>query len=108
MKKRILPAVLSIALLLAALMLAQAVLVPSRYDNREGHLLCGYYDVSDKHDVIFVGDCEIYESFVPAILWEEYATLYYISVLRDISNGILSGVDTRRNGSIAQQCTYIH
>ena len=42
MKKRIIPAILSMVLLLAALMLAQAVLIPSRYDNREGHLLCGY------------------------------------------------------------------
>ena len=54
MRKRILPAVLSIVLLLAALILAQAVLIPSRYDNREGHLLCGYYGATDKHDVIFV------------------------------------------------------
>ena len=78
MKKRILPAVLSIILLLAALFLAQAVLIPSRYDNREGHLLCGYYDTTDAHDVIFVGDCEIYEGIVPAVLYEKYGITSYV------------------------------
>ena len=78
MKKRIIPAVLSVALLLAALMLVQAVLIPSRYDNREGHLLCGYYGVSDKHDVIFVGDCEIYEGIVPAVLYEKFGMTSYV------------------------------
>ncbi len=78
MKKRIIPAILSIVLLLAALMLAQAVLIPSRYDNREGHLLCGYYAAQDKHDVIFVGDCEIYEGIVPAVLYEQYGITSYV------------------------------
>ncbi len=78
MKKRILPAVLSIVLLLAALILAQAVLTPARYDNREGHLLCGYYDTTDKHDVIFVGDCEIYEGIVPAVLYEKYGITSFV------------------------------
>lgn len=78
MKKRIIPAVLSIVLLLAALLAVQAVLIPSRASNREGHLLCGYYDVSDKHDVIFVGDCEIYEGIVPAVLYERYGITSYV------------------------------
>ena len=78
MKKRILPAALSAVLLLAALLLVQAVLIPSRYDNREGHLLCGYYSATDKHDVIFVGDCEIYEGIVPAVLYEKYGITSYV------------------------------
>ena len=78
MKKRIFAAVLSIALLLIALMLAQAVLTPSRYDNREGHLLCGYENATDTHDVIFVGDCEIYEGIVPAVLYEQYGITSYV------------------------------
>ena len=72
MKKRIFAVVLALVLLLVALMLAQALLIPSRYDNREGHLLCGYEHATDAHDVIFVGDCEIYEGIVPAVLYEQY------------------------------------
>ena len=78
MKKRIIPAVLCFILLLAALILAQALLTPSRYDNREGHLLCGYYDTTDAHDVIFVGDCEIYEGIVPTVLYEQYGITSYV------------------------------
>jgi len=65
-------------LLIGALALVQAVLIPSRYDNREGHLLCGYYDTTDAHDVIFVGDCEIYEGIVPAVLYERYGITSYV------------------------------
>ena len=78
MKKRFLPALVSLVLLLAALLLVQAVLIPARYDNREGHLLCGYYDTTDAHDVIFVGDCEIYEGIVPALLYEQYGITSYV------------------------------
>lgn len=78
MKKRIIPAILGIVLLLAALLLVQALLIPSRYDNREGHLLCGYYGATDQHDVIFVGDCEIYEGIVPAVLYERYGISSYV------------------------------
>lgn len=78
MKKRIVSAILCAVLLIGALALVQAVLIPSRYDNREGHLLCGYYDTTDAHDVIFVGDCEIYEGIVPAVLYERYGITSYV------------------------------
>ena len=78
MKKRIFAVVLALVLLLVALMLAQALLIPSRYDNREGHLLCGYEHATDAHDVIFVGDCEIYEGIVPAVLYEQYGITSYV------------------------------
>ena len=39
-----------------------------------------YYDAvkETKHDVLFIGDCEVYESFVPAVLWEEYGISSYV------------------------------
>ena len=42
--------------------------------SKEGSLTEEYYAsvAETNHDVIFIGDCEIFESFVPAILWEEY------------------------------------
>ena len=55
-----------------------AVLQDARLDNREGHLLCGYYDTTDAHDVIFIGDCEVYEGFVPATLFEEYGITSFV------------------------------
>ena len=80
MKKfiRIISFVCALFIALGATLYLGAVLQDARLDNREGHLLCGYYDVSDPHDVIFVGDCEIYEGFVPATLFEEYGITSYV------------------------------
>ena len=29
-----------------------------------------YYNEENPHDVIFVGDCEVYENFSPVTMWE--------------------------------------
>lgn len=53
--------------------IAQALLVPhDRTANPEAFLLYDYVtaDVS-KDEVVFVGDCEVYESFSPVTLWQE-------------------------------------
>ena len=49
-------------------------LVQPKYmsDVVEGRLIAEYYDEEKDHDVIFVGDCEVYENFSPKVLWEEY------------------------------------
>ncbi len=46
----------------------------------EGSLTEEYYAsvAETPHDVLFIGDCEVYESFVPAILWEEYGISSYV------------------------------
>ena len=71
-------AVLILAAIPAAL---TPVLVPKYLTvSREGSLTEEYYAsvAETNHDVIFIGDCEIYESFVPAILWEEYGISAYL------------------------------
>ena len=37
-----------------------------------------YYDEKKDHDVIFIGDCELYENISPMVLWEEYGITSYI------------------------------
>lgn len=55
------------------LWLLQAVLMPKYTgEAREGSLIGEYYANAGNHDVIFVGDCEVYENFSPITLWEEY------------------------------------
>ncbi len=46
----------------------------------EGSLTEEYYAAAREtpHDVLFIGDCEIYESFVPAVLWQEYGISSYV------------------------------
>ncbi len=49
--------------------------------SREGNLTAEYYRESDagaEHDVIFIGDCEAYSSFVPPILYEMYGIKSFV------------------------------
>ena len=80
MKKfiRIISFVCALLIVLGAAIYLGAVLQDARLDNREGHLLCGYYDTTDTRDVIFIGDCEVYEGFVPATLFEEYGITSFV------------------------------
>lgn len=69
------------ALLLCAivLLLIQALLVPKyMLNSREGALIGEYYANAGGNDVIFIGDCEVYETFSPITLWEKYGITSYI------------------------------
>lgn len=53
--------------------LLQALLVPKYMEtNPEGALISEYYANAGSNDVVFIGDCEVYENFSPITLWEEY------------------------------------
>ncbi len=76
-----------IALLLFALVIAggilfclQALLVPKYMvgKHKEGALISEYYDNAGNNDVIFIGDCEVYENFSPITMWEKYGITSYI------------------------------
>ncbi len=72
-------AVSATAILLAVLYLLQLLVMP-KYSGaiREGALVSEYYNETTPHDVIFVGDCEVYENFSPVKLWEDYGITSYI------------------------------
>ena len=74
MKKRsILILCASLAVCLALLWLLQALLVPKYMGSvKEGALIAEYYDNAGNNDVVFIGDCEVYENFSPITMWEEY------------------------------------
>jgi len=78
MKKRILIAVSACVVIVLIMTLLQALLLPKYIDNPEGRLIGEYYGEAGDNDVIFIGDCEVYESFVPTVLWEEYGITSYI------------------------------
>jgi len=57
----------------------QALVVPKYMTaSREGALVAEYYGERAHHDVVFIGDCEVYEGFTPATLWEEYGISSYV------------------------------
>ena len=71
-----------ITLLVAAglLFLLERLLVPKYVDDVvEGAFVAEYYKEENKDfDVIFIGDCEVYENFSPVVLWNEYGINSYI------------------------------
>ncbi len=86
MKKRLyLTRTLCILVALILLVGATAVLTPilqPKYITLSptGSLTEEYYaSVKETpHDVLFIGDCEVYEAFVPAVLWAEYGISSYV------------------------------
>ncbi len=81
-KKRIFTLLLSVVLTISSLIFISRLCEPKYSDTAaEGNLIGEYYLESDRnreHQVIFLGDCEAYESFVPPILWEEYGITSYV------------------------------
>lgn len=47
-------------------------------DLVEGSMIAEYYQETVKHDVIFIGDCEVYANFSPMVLYQEEGITAYI------------------------------
>lgn len=72
--------VASVLIVCTVLFLLQRLLVPKYASGVvEGALVAEYYEQENRDfDVLFVGDCEVYENFSPAELWTEYGINSYI------------------------------
>lgn len=78
-KKKRIRWVAVLVVIVLSLVLLQRVLMPKyAVGVVEGALIAEYYDDAKDHDVIFIGDCEVYENFTPALLWQEYGINSYI------------------------------
>ena len=78
---RALALILPLTFVAAFLICATPILQPKYISaSPEGSLTEEYYaSVKEtRHDVLFIGDCEVYESFVPAVLWEDYGISSYV------------------------------
>lgn len=77
-KKSLVFIALALCLAMAFLWVLQALLMPKyMHESQEGAMIAEYYDQAGDHDVIFIGDCEVYENFSPITLWEEYGITSY-------------------------------
>lgn len=77
--KRWVQVVVSALIVLGGLFLLQRLLMPKYVDDVvEGAFVAEYYGEEKDHDVIFIGDCEVYENFSPVVLWEQYGINSYI------------------------------
>ena len=44
----------------------------------EGNLIREYYSSTKDHNIIFIGDCEVFASFSPVVLWEELGITSFV------------------------------
>ena len=78
--RRILTVAVAVLLLFAILFGLNLLFLPkySKEYLAEGALIGEYYRETTDHDVLFVGDCEVYEGFIPEVLWKEYGMTAYV------------------------------
>lgn len=77
--KKVISIILCIVFIVVTICLLQKLLMPKYMtDIVEGALIAEYYEEEKDHDVVFIGDCEVYENFTPVLLWEEYGINSYI------------------------------
>jgi hypothetical protein len=71
--------IVSIVLSVFILIFLQNLLKPKYMTSiHEGNLVEEYYKSSKDHDVIFIGDCEVFSNVSPITLWEKYGITSYI------------------------------
>lgn len=79
LKKHYVKIIISVLIVIGVLFLLQKVFVPKYVSEVvEGNLIAEYYKDVPDHDVVFIGDCEVYENFSPMILWDEYGINSFI------------------------------
>jgi hypothetical protein len=79
MMKRIMKITAAVLILVFVLYAAQQILTPKYVSEaQDGRLIAEYYNSAKNHDVVFVGDCEVYENISPVTLWQEYGISSYV------------------------------
>ncbi len=77
--KKVGTGVVCIAIIVASLWILQKLVTPKYMsDIVEGAMIEEYYKEEKDHDVVFIGDCELYENISPITLWQEYGINSYI------------------------------
>ena len=70
---------LTIVIFSVAFWFIQKLIMPKYMnDTNEGAMTAEYYDTVKNHDVIFFGDCQVYETYSPCILWDHYGISSYV------------------------------
>ncbi|MCR4904264.1 MAG: SGNH/GDSL hydrolase family protein [Butyrivibrio sp.] len=71
--------VITLLIVIGILAFFQRLLMPKyMHGIVEGAMISEYYQEDMDHDVVFIGDCELYENISPAVLWERYGINSYI------------------------------
>lgn len=78
-KKKLILNIAVLCLMLFVLSLLQGLLMPKYMKEiHEGNLISEYYGEVKNHDVIFIGDCEVFSNISPVAIWKDYGISSYI------------------------------
>ena len=79
MLKKIIKIAAFVLALVLTLGILQRILMPKYISSaQDGRLIGEYYDSDKNHDVVFIGDCEVYENISPVTLWQDYGIASYV------------------------------
>ena len=79
MKKKLISNILVVVIFVFVFSLFQRILMPKYMTEIfEGNLVEEYYDSDKDHDVIFLGDCEVFSNVSPVTLWDQYGISSYV------------------------------
>lgn len=71
--------ILIVILFISLFFLLQRLVEPKYMDSLvEGSMIAEYYKVAKNHEVIFLGDCEVYANISPMVLYEETGITSYV------------------------------
>ena len=59
--------------------LLQQLFIPKHTsETHHGNMIREYYQSSRDHNIIFIGDCEVFGTFSPVVLWEEFGLTSFV------------------------------
>ncbi len=77
--KTVLSVILVLAVFVGAFSLTSRLLAPKYMtDLEEGSMLAQYYREKGNHDVVFIGDCEVYANFSPMEMYRQNGITAYV------------------------------
>ena len=78
-RKRIFWIFIALSMFFVMLLSFQRLLMPKYMSSVfEGRLIGEYYKADKTNDVIFLGDCEVYDNISPVALWENFGITSYV------------------------------
>lgn len=79
MKKKAVHIVISLIIVVTLFFAIQRLVVPKYADKPlEGNFTAEYYKETSDHEVMLIGDCEVYENINPIEMWQKYGITSYI------------------------------
>ncbi len=77
--KRVIKIIVILVIAILIFYLLNKLLMPKYMtDLVEGSMISQYYDEEKNHEVIFIGDCEVYANFSPMVLYQEEGITSYV------------------------------